>query len=69
MEKGHDNHEIDGIASNNEIASNVGITNKDNGDEVDGNEEKLEEKSFVSLIAKHWKDETKNHPNNIWKET
>ena len=59
-----DNHEIDGIISNNEIASTIGITNEDNGNEVDGNEEKLEEKSFVSLVAKHWKDETKSHPNN-----
>ena len=59
-----DNYEIDGIISNKEIASTIGITNEDNGNKVDGNEEKLEEKSFVSLVAKHWKDETKSHPNN-----
>ena len=59
-----DNYEIDGIISNKEIASTIGITNEDNGNKVDGNEEKLEEKSFVSLVVKHWKDETKSHPNN-----
>merc|ERR1711923_672888 len=59
-----DNHDIDKIVSNNEIASATGIANEDNGNKVDGNEEKLEEKSFLSLIAKHWKDETKGHPNN-----
>ena len=60
----HDNHESDGVASNNEIASNVGIANKDDSDEVDDNEEKPEGKSSSFLIAKHWKDETKNHPSN-----
>ena len=60
-----DNHDIDEIVSNNEIASATGIANEDNGNKVNGNEEKLEEKSFISLITKHWKDETKGHPNDV----
>ena len=60
-----DNYEIDGIISNNEIASTIVITNEDNGNKADDNEEKLEEKSSVSLVDKHWKDEIKSHPNNM----
>ena len=39
-----DNHDIDEIVSNNEIASATGIANEDNGNKVNGNEVKLEEK-------------------------
>ena len=55
----HDNHEINGVASNDERASNIGISNEDNGDEVDENEERHR----VS-VTEYWKDETKHHPSN-----
>ena len=62
----HNNHNDDEIVYNKEIASATCVTNEN---KVNNIEAKPEERSFVSLIAKHWKDETKSHPDNRWKNT
>ena len=61
----HDNHEINGVASNDERARNIGISNEDandNGDEINENEERHE-----VLVTDSWKDETNCHPSTTLK--
>ena len=62
----HNNHNVDEIVYNKGIASTTRVTNEN---KVNNIEAKPEERSFVSLIAKHWKDETKSHPDNRWKNS
>ena len=58
------NHNGVGIVYNKEIATRVISENK-----VNYIEAKPEERSFVSLIAKHWKDENKSYLDNRWKDS